>query len=171
MSYAQLSPQLRLFAVPRLIVLALSLAAAMAVSTTGHAKVEIEGIVPALHVRASGDPIADVLAVISTVVNVRYRTSVPLETNISGTFSGPAERVIARLLRDYNFTIVHNGEALEVSVYGNALSATSTQNSPSSMILTPPPLGTPSEPELAPQMNPHRDTRYEHFRLAPTPAR
>jgi hypothetical protein len=131
------SSPLHLFALPRLVVLALSLAAAMGVSSTGNAKVEIEGIVPALHVRASGDAIADVLAAISTVVDVRYRTSIPLETIISGTYSGSADRVIARLLRDYNFTIVHNGEALVVSVYGNALSATSTP--PSSAILTPPP--------------------------------
>jgi hypothetical protein len=154
-----------------LVVLALSLAAATGVSTSGHAKVEIEGIATALNVRASKDPIVDVLAAISTVVDVQYRTSIPLETVISGTYSGSAGGIITRLLRDYNYTIVHNGEALEVSVYGNALSAKSTPNSSSSTILTPPPLGTPAEPELVSPANPHRDTRYEHFRLAPRVAR
>ena len=116
-------------------VLAVSLMAA-GISTTGHATVNIEGVVTALRVTASEDAISDVLAAISAAVNVRYRTSIPLDTRISGTYSGSAERVIARLLKDYNFAIEHHGEAIEVSVFGKGVSATSAGNFPSGPILS-----------------------------------
>ena len=116
------SLRLRRFEVPRLTVLVLGVLAA-GIPTTSHAKVDIEGAATALRVTTSKDAISDVLAAISTAVNVRYRASIPLNATISGTYSGSAERVIARLLEGYDFVIGHNGNVIEVSVFGRGPSA------------------------------------------------
>ncbi len=143
----------------------------MGFSTTSYAKVEIGDVVSVLHVRASEDAISDVLAAISKVINLRYRTSVRLERMISGDYEGSVESVIARLLKDYNFVIGHTGEVIEVSVYGMGLGDSSTPNSPMSPTVVPAPPAPPAAPQQHPaavsQPNPQRDIRYEHFRVAP----
>ena len=103
---------------------------ALLIPTMGHAKVEIEGVESNLRVRASGEAISEILAALSAVVSVRYRTPVSLDSKISGTYSGSVEQVIARLLRDYNFVIDHKGEVIEVSVYGAGRDDRSTQELP-----------------------------------------
>jgi hypothetical protein len=162
------------FAVPLWAALMLSLIGA-AISTPGHAKVGIEGDVTDLRVTASEDTISDILAVVSTAFNLRYRTSIPLETRISGTYSGSATRVIARLLRDYNFNFVigHKDEMIEVLVFGNGLSGKILQNAPPDPILAPNPtavldIASAQSPAPLLMFNRHRDTHYEHFRLSPT---
>ena len=150
--------------------------AALPLSATSHAAVEIQGDVSALRVTASGDSISDVLAAISKIANLRYRTSVQLQTVISGSYSGSAESVIARLLSDYSFAMSHNGKALEVSIYGRWLAAAGAQSTPAPASAGLVPLQRAVAPQPGPavpvQRNPQRETRYEHFRLIPSsPAR
>jgi hypothetical protein len=146
---------------PAIVILSL---AAVGFSTTGHATVEVGGGGSALQVRASGDAISDIIAAISKVVTVRFRTSIPLETMIGGTYSGSTETVIARLLsnHNYSFAISHNREVIEVSVYGRWLEpipapvAMQTRAAPSQHPATPP----------QPNPNPDHDTRYAPARGA-----
>ena len=146
--------------------LVLSLAV-VGLSTPSDAKVEIEGADSTLlQVRASGDAISDVLTAISKVANVRYRAAIPLGTTITGTYSGSAEAVIARLLSDYSFAMRHTGEVLEVSIYGRWLSNPSTQHSPSTPTSTPTLLATPA-PDHAAMPNPRDDSRYKGYRPVP----
>src|SRR5262245_2932753 len=133
-------------------VLLLSLAT-LAFSRTSHATVEIQGDVSGLRLTASGDSISDVLAAISKVANLRYRTTVELGTMISGSYSGSAESVIARLLRDYSFTIGRKGEVLEVSVYGQWRGPTGSPTTLSSQI----PAQVPRQAAVAPDRRPTSD--------------
>jgi hypothetical protein len=166
--------KLHRLAVPRLAVLMLSLIIA-STSTTSHATVDVEGDVTALRVTTSEDVISDVLAAISMAVNVRYRTSVPVDAKISGIYSGSAEMVITRLLEGYNFAIGHKGEVIEVSVFGKGLNATSTRNPSLGPIFASSPVVS-AIPDVAPALGRapapistrrRDDTRFEHFRLTP----
>jgi len=145
--------------------------AGLAFSRTGHATVAIQGDVSALRLTASGDSISDVLAAISKITNLRYRTAVQLGA-ISGSYSGTAESVIARLLRDYSFAIGHKGEVLEVSIYGQWRVPTSAPMPQPSVPVPRQAAAVPNRhPALDAPVNLHRDTRYEHFRLIPSQAK
>jgi hypothetical protein len=132
--------QLCRFAARRSTVLALA-ALCAGLPTTGHAKVAIEGVVTALRVTTSDDALSDVLASFSTTFNVRYRTSVALDTIINGTYSGSVERVIARLLEGYGFTMEYKGEAIEISVFGRGRGGTG--------LLSPAPFHPNASPAVA----------------------
>jgi hypothetical protein len=88
------------------------------VSTTGHAEVNVTGSLTATRVMTNQDAISDVLSAIAATLNVRYRTSVPLDGVVSGTYSGSFGQVISRLLNGYNYVIRHDGETVEIVVFG-----------------------------------------------------
>ena len=133
--------------------------AVMGLSTPSHATVEIEGAASTLQVRASGDAISDVLTAISTVASVRYLTEIPRGVTITGTYSGSAEAVIARLLSGYSFAMRRTGELLEVSIYGRWVGNPSTQNPPSLPNSAPTLPATPAASEPDPALS-HPSARY-----------
>jgi len=86
------------------------------IATVSHAEVNVAGTVAAVRIVASQDSVQKVLSVVTQTFNVRYRTSVPLDQVVTGTYSGSLTAVISRLLDGYNYTIRQDSEAVEIVV-------------------------------------------------------
>jgi hypothetical protein len=99
-------------------------------SLPAHAEVKIAGTPAAARIVADHDPIADVLAAMAAAFNVRYRTSVPLDGVLGGTYAGSLGQVIARVLDGYSFVVRHAGGATEIVVLGRRGTAASTAVQP-----------------------------------------
>jgi hypothetical protein len=91
---------------------------AVGVPTIAQAEVHVDGTVAAVHVRTDKDAIADVLSAFETSFNLRYRTSVPLNGNVSSEYSGSLAYVISRLLGGYDYVIAHDQGTIEIVVSG-----------------------------------------------------
>jgi hypothetical protein len=85
--------------------------------TADRGSLRIEGDAAALQVEVQQTAIADVLAALKGF-NVRYRSSIGLDKVLDGTYAGPLEHVVARLLNGYNYTTKHDGSRLEVTIFG-----------------------------------------------------
>ena len=86
--------------------------------TCARADVRVQGDVAAVRIDANQSRVSDVLAALGSRFNVRYRTSIPLNETISGTFTGPLRGVIARLLESFNYVIKTERDATEIVVLG-----------------------------------------------------
>lgn len=87
-------------------------------ATDASAEVRVEGNMRALLVTASGDSLSDVLSAVGAAFAVKYRSSVPLDGEISGAYSGSLSQVVARLLDGYNYLIKRDQERTEIVVLG-----------------------------------------------------
>lgn len=84
----------------------------------GPGSVRLRGSAESLQLEVHDSTIAAVLAAMGRAFAVRYRSSIPLDDAISGTYVGSLGRVIGRVLAGYDYTIKHQGYAVEVSVLG-----------------------------------------------------
>ena len=87
-------------------------------ATAACAEVQVEGNLAALRVTSSGDTLSDVLAAFGASLPVSYRSSVPLDAEISGDYSGSLSQVVGRLLDGYNYLIKRDRERTEIVVLG-----------------------------------------------------
>jgi hypothetical protein len=90
----------------------------VAVAQSARADVQVQGDADQVRIAAHDATIAQVLAALGPAYNVRYRSAIPLDEAVSGTFSGPLGRVIARVLEGYSYTVARKQDALEVVVIG-----------------------------------------------------
>jgi hypothetical protein len=93
-------------------------ALACGLATAACAEVHVEGNPAALRFTASGDALSDVLAAFAAQWPVTYRTSVPLNAEIEGAYSGSLSQVVARLLDGYNYVIKQEPGLTEIIVFG-----------------------------------------------------
>jgi hypothetical protein len=93
-------------------------ALACGLATAASAEVHVEGNPAALRFTASGDALSDVLAAFAAQWPVTYRTSVPLNAEIEGAYSGSLSQVVARLLDGYNYAIKQESGLTEIIVFG-----------------------------------------------------
>ena len=93
-------------------------ALACGLASAAFAEVHVEGNPAALRFTASGDALSDVLAAFAAQWPVTYRTSVPLNTQIEGAYSGSLSQVVARLLDGYNYVIKQDDAKLDVVILG-----------------------------------------------------
>jgi hypothetical protein len=85
-----------------------------------HAEVQVAGSLAAVRITTNQDAISDVLSALAATFNVRYRTAIPLDTAVNGTYSGSFGRVIYRLLDGYNYVIKTDRESTEIVVFGKS---------------------------------------------------
>jgi hypothetical protein len=83
----------------------------------GSRTLSIEGDATALHVVVQQTTIEDVLSALKGF-NVRYRSSIGLDEVLTGTYAGPLDHVVARLLNGYNYAIKLASSGLEVTIFG-----------------------------------------------------
>ena len=107
---------------PRPIATALAIAAfgafILAFTSAGaRAELRVAGDVNAMRIEASGATISDVLAVLGQNLGIRYRSSVVLDAEIDGTYSGSLRQVLSSMLDGYSY-VVANGETIEVMIIG-----------------------------------------------------
>jgi uncharacterized protein YabE (DUF348 family) len=91
---------------------------ACGLATGASAEVDVEGDLSALRMTTSGDTLSDVLAALGASFPVKYRTTVPLDAEISGAYSGSLSQVVARLLDGYNYVIKRDRQQTEIIVFG-----------------------------------------------------
>jgi hypothetical protein len=91
---------------------------AVGAPTIAEAEVHVEGTLAAIHVTTDKDAIPDVLSAFETPFNLRYRTSVPLDGNVSSVYSGSLAHVISRLLGGYDYVIARDQGTIEIVVWG-----------------------------------------------------
>jgi len=94
------------------------IALACGLATAASAEVHVEGNLTALRLTASGDALADVLSAFGALSPVTTRTSVPLNGEVSGAYSGSLSQVVSRLLDGYNYVIKQDAGLTEIIVFG-----------------------------------------------------
>ena len=86
--------------------------------TIASATVLIEGTRAELRVVTEHEPIKDVLAAVSTTLNVKVRSSIPLDVAANKIYVGSLTNVISQLLNGYNYVVRHEQGASEIIVFG-----------------------------------------------------
>jgi hypothetical protein len=92
----------------------------VAIGALGPGSVRLQGGAQSLRLQAHDGTIAAALAAIGRAFNVQYRSSIPLDDAITGTYAGSLTQVLARILDRYDYAIKHEGPALEVVVFGRS---------------------------------------------------
>jgi len=86
--------------------------------SAARAELRIEGHVKSMTVEAIDAPLEEVLAGLSAALNMRIRTSKSLNTLVSGTYRGPLQEVVGRLLAGQDYVIKYAAGAVEVTILG-----------------------------------------------------
>ena len=77
----------------------------------------VSGSMDSAQVDARHSSVEEVLNALSKVFPIRYRTSIELNQAVSGTFKGPALKIVARLLEGYDYVVRQTpAEEFEVRV-------------------------------------------------------
>ena len=79
-----------------------------------HAEVSISGSKDAVTVRANNASLEDIFAAANAALNVKMSISPTIHLAITGTYSGPIRRVIARMLDGHNFILSSSGGQMVV---------------------------------------------------------
>jgi hypothetical protein len=89
-----------------------------AAPSTAEAELRIKGNVQSMTVEAIDAPLEEVLADLSAAFNMAIRTSMRLDIRVSGTYRGPLQEVVGRLLADQDYVIKYAPAAVEVTIIG-----------------------------------------------------
>jgi hypothetical protein len=69
-----------------------------------------------IRVSVENDTVGHVLETLSKTVNLRYRSTTPLNKVIGGRFSGSLGHVLSLVLAGYDFVVVYNAQGVEIFV-------------------------------------------------------
>jgi hypothetical protein len=104
--------------------LVVTLAASAAVART---QVSIRGDRAGVQLEADDAPLAEVLSALQTAFAIGYRTTVPLDQSISGTYRGPLRNVLSRLLDGFTYYVADTADGrMDIIVVGRVGSPRST---------------------------------------------
>jgi hypothetical protein len=112
----------------RLALAVLSVAVTLGASAAcARTQVSIHGDRAVVQLEASNAPLAEVLSALERAFSIGYRTSVPLDQSISGTYRGPLRQVLSRLLDGFSYYVADTADGrMEITVVsrvGNRSSA------------------------------------------------
>ena len=85
-----------------------------------HAEVRVSGAADAVVIETRGATLEEVLRALQGSVKFRYHSTGALDGNVSGTYSGPLRRVIARLLENYNYVVRSSPNELQIEILGSS---------------------------------------------------
>ncbi len=88
-----------------------------------HSEVRVTGDTGDIHVFAQDARVDEVLAALRESFALQYRASSSLNRVISGTYSGSLRRVVADVLRDYDFILQSSDGRLGLVVIGTRSAA------------------------------------------------
>jgi len=102
--------------------LALSILAIGATATPSSTRAEthVTGVAEAVRLEANDATVDETLVALGAAFGLRYRASAALDRRITGTYEGPIEHVISRLLMGYNFIVKTSPGSTQVMVLGNS---------------------------------------------------
>jgi hypothetical protein len=82
-------------------------------------QVSVRGDRAVVQLEASNAPLAEVLSALERQFSIGYRTSVPLDQSISGTYRGPLRQVLSRLLDGFSYYVADTADGrMEIMVVG-----------------------------------------------------
>ena len=110
------------------------------------AETRIEGNIREVTVEVADAPLEEVLASLSAAFNMGIRTSMHLNIRLSGTYRGPLQEVVGRLLADQDYVIKYAPGAVEVTIIGPSNRGPSIP-SPSALVSARPTMPS-DEPDL-----------------------
>jgi hypothetical protein len=102
-------------------------------------EVRVAGHPEAVQVEARDAPVQEVLAALNASFGLQYRGVASLDRRISGTYEGPLQRVVRRLLDGYDFIAKMDAGTVEVVIIGAAVPG---------KIWAPPPVAAPLPTKL-----------------------
>jgi hypothetical protein len=146
----------------------MALAAALSVAPTSLlAAAQIQGTPDAVRIETQNSSIEEVLAALGNAFDVRFRSSANLAKQLSGTYEGTLQRVVARVLEGYDFIIRKNNGKIEITVLGirGAAPGTAVASSASSA-----PKATPAPAAPVPAAAPTTKTTEQPAPTTPAPA-
>ena len=86
--------------------------------TPARAEAEVRGSVENVCIEARDSSLEEVLAGLADALNLQHRASAKLDKRISGTYEGPLQSVLKRILYGYDFVVKTEGRGIEVTVVG-----------------------------------------------------
>ena len=95
-----------------------ALAITLMVPAAALASARVSGSAQSMSVNAENSSIKEVLSALSKQFKLRFESSATLDKQITGTYQGSLQGVVARLLEGYNFFITTNQGVLVVTVLG-----------------------------------------------------
>jgi hypothetical protein len=131
----------------------MALAAILAVAPTSlRADARVQGSAEGVRIETQNTSVEEVLAALGDAFEVRYRSSAKLTKQLTGTYEGSLQRVVARVLEGYDFVLRTNKGKIEITVLGvrnatpGAAVASSPSNPPKAASISPPaqPAASPS---------------------------
>jgi hypothetical protein len=110
----------RLLRLPRLLAATVVvLPALVSWSAATRCEVSVQGTAQALRVDAQQAPLPEVLNALNTSLGVRHKSLIAVdEVIIGGSYSGTLEDVLWRLLKDLNYVIKTEEDAVEILIVG-----------------------------------------------------
>jgi hypothetical protein len=128
---------------PALIKVGIAAVAAMLIAAPAPvlAAAEVSGNPQAVRIEAQNTSVADILAALGRDFGVKYTSSTDLDRPITGTYEGPLQRVLARVLDGYNFVVKTRDGRIELTVLGR-------RNDPATAVAAATP--APTAPKAAP---------------------
>jgi hypothetical protein len=85
-----------------------------------NAEVVVDGDRDQMQVSVDNDTVANVLQALGHKGNLHYRSSLPLNKVIGGSFSGSLGHVLSRVLVGFDFVVHYNPQGVEIFVYGES---------------------------------------------------
>jgi hypothetical protein len=129
----------------------MALAAALAIAPTSLlAEAQVQGSPDAVRIETQNSSIEEVLAALGNAFDVRYRSSANLGKQLSGTYEGSLQRVVARVLEGYDFVLRNNKGKIEITVLGTRNGAPATAVASSASNPPKPAQTAPTTPAAAP---------------------
>lgn len=122
---------------------AAALAITLMVPGAAFASTRITGSDQSVSVNAEDSSIKEVLSALSKQFKLQFESSANLDKQVTGTYQGSLQRVVARLLEGYNFFMRTNEGVLEITVLGTQNGPTIAGTQPAVSRVT----ATPVEPQ------------------------
>jgi hypothetical protein len=93
-----------------------ALAACLFLFAAGPVRAEIllEGSAASVRLEVTQASVDEILAALGKGYNVRYRTAIALDRQLTGSYSGPLARVIARVLEGYDYVARVSPDAVDI---------------------------------------------------------
>jgi hypothetical protein len=82
------------------------------------AKTDVRGQPQAVELQADNASIRDVFEALAAKFNLTYKLSPSIVLSVTGVYSGPLDRVLARLLQGQNYLLKSSEDRLEIIVLG-----------------------------------------------------
>ena len=120
------------FRLPNMIAGFLMLAASIA-----RAEVSAQGPPEVVHLEAKDANLGEVLHALRDTYGLGYKSNIPLNARVSGTYDGPLPQVLSRLLAGNNYVLTKTGNTFQVTIVSSPGSAPISAAAPAPVFPNP----------------------------------